>query len=105
MVSPELTISVFRSGEIGVIRIQKRQKQTFCFCQIPDTAERIAEENKISHDTVKRAEKYVDAIDTISNNVDNEIKQKAEKFEGRVMNHHIFYLLNPGSPYITRHEA
>lgn len=40
------------------------------------TAERIAEQFKISEKTVKRAEKFVDAVDTLAGNCGEEVKQK-----------------------------
>jgi hypothetical protein len=41
-----------------------------------DTAEKIGNEHKVSARTVKRAGKYADAIDTIAQNVDDEVRQE-----------------------------
>jgi phage N-6-adenine-methyltransferase len=43
---------------------------------LPKTAERIAEQFNVSHQTVKNAEKFADAVDTIADTYGGEAKQK-----------------------------
>jgi len=43
---------------------------------LPKTAERIAEEHGISRESVKRAETYAKAVDSIAENLGEEVKQK-----------------------------
>ena len=45
---------------------------------LPKTAEIIAEENNVSRETVKRAEKYADAVDTITSIIDDDITESIE---------------------------
>ncbi len=47
----------------------------------PKTAEIIAEENNVSRETVKRAEKYADAVDTITSIIDDDITESIEPGE------------------------
>ena len=57
-----------RLVKINIPKQKKIQRGELIVCPPPKTAQKIAEQSKVSHQTVKNAEKFAEAVDKVAEN-------------------------------------